>query len=115
MSDHTPDDRWKLLDPATRIDLDDVGLPGHELAESIDADGHRDYWLILTAGLDAAGTDHGATRPPRHEGTKSLPHDLRDLFAHRCGRPRTDGQPCRQIVRHRDDACPWHQQQTTDR
>ena len=52
MSDHTPDDdRWKLLDPATRVNLDDVGLPGHELAESIDADGHRDYWLILTAGM----------------------------------------------------------------
>ncbi|WLP89944.1 hypothetical protein [Gordonia sp. NB41Y] len=116
MSDHTSDDdRWKLLDPATRIDLTAVGLPCHELAESVDADGHREYWLILTVGLDVDGTDHGATQPPRHEGTKSLPHDLREHFAHQCGRPRTNGKPCQQIVSRRGDICPQHQRQTADR
>ena len=101
----------RLLDPATRIDLDDVGLPGHELGESIDRDGHREFWVINVAGLDTAGTDHGASRPPRHEQLRPLPAEVRAVFEHRCGRPRVDGQPCRQIVRRPGAACAWHQQQ----
>ena len=98
----------RLLDPTTCVRLDDVGLPGYQIGESIAPDGTRELWIVDLDGLGVDGTDHGAIEPPAHEKARGLPRELRALFAKRCGRPRKDGQPCRSIVAHRGAACPAH-------
>lgn len=121
MSDYDPNDpldQRQLLDPSTRVDLTDVGLPGFQIGEAVAWNGTREFWLISLDGLQRDDTDHGDALQ-QHDGLGPLSQEWRDRIAaapFRCGRPRRDGQACRAIVGHLGDACGWHRlQQAADR
>lgn len=121
MSDYDPNnplDERQLLDPNTRVDLTDVGLPGFQIGEAVAWNGTREFWLVSLDGLQRDDTDHGDALQ-QHDGLGPLSPEWRDRIAaapFRCGRPRRDGQACRAIVGHLGDACGWHRlQQEADR
>ena len=112
MNDHEHDHEpcRKLLDPQTRVALGPHGSPGFEVGETVDADGHRQFWIVDTDQLDAANADHG-NQNPVHEQAGLLPSSWDDRIAAaplRCCRPTAAGRPCRQIVTHPGVACAQH-------
>lgn len=93
-------DAFSYLDPATAINLDRYGLPGHIATASIDSDGSTALWI---ANLGALAHDpSSATYPiPPHEHDGPLPTALQ-VHLHqvpiRCGRPTNGGTPCQRRV-----------------
>lgn len=104
------DDRFKLVDAATECFLADVGLPGHSLAETINPNGNRQFWLVDRTQLGDEAADHG-DQSPGHELTGPLPAGVVARIRSapiRCGARCADGHPCRIEVRAPGHACGWH-------
>ncbi|HEY9316111.1 hypothetical protein [Williamsia sp.] len=109
----TTDDRAKLIDPTTEVWLAEHGLPGFTVAETIDAGGNRQFWIVDRDQLGGRDVDHG-NESPAHEQTGFLSERWHDRIAaapFRCCRPRRDGRPCRILVRSADSACAYHRRQ----
>lgn len=98
--------------------LDDVG-GGHRSAfVAVTADGRDVLWLVdHDHADDSDDADYGCAcqRCAPHERTGPLPAHVRGLVARakpRCGRPRADGRPCRNVVATCGDACHHHRPPT---
>lgn len=93
--------------------LCDAGAPDYVAAVCVNADGQEVLWLVNMPVLEGHGCEvtHGSSSQAWHEGLGELPEFWRSrvLWAGpRCGRPRVDGQPCRQQVREAGLACCFH-------
>ncbi|WP_328856359.1 hypothetical protein OG579_13655 [Williamsia herbipolensis] len=92
------DDELRFLDPTTRRPLDDVGLPGSDLAETVDADGSVVLWIVDRDRIYDRGVDLGDEQPP-HDLTGALPAPWRSGSAPKptapvCGAPTATGKAC---------------------
>jgi hypothetical protein len=104
------DDRFSLLDRARSACLCDVGLPDYVAAVCVDVDGADRLWLVSETELEAEYARCGRADQP-HEKLGRLPHAVRERIwgdTLRCGRPRSNGQPCRQRVKEPGQTCAAH-------
>jgi hypothetical protein len=100
----------RLIDPHRTVCLCDVGAPDYVLTVTVDANGEQTLWLARKDLIGRPDADHGNENPP-HEKLGRLPHTVRERIwgeSLRCGRPRWDGQPCRQRVADPGAACSSH-------
>ena len=90
---------------------------GYLLAWCVGPDGSRQPWVISPAG-DAAEHGCSCSECCPHEQFGPMPTSIlrrAHSYPFRCGRPRSDGKPCRMIVRRAGDACDWHGEHEADR
>ncbi|WP_431818632.1 hypothetical protein [Gordonia jacobaea] len=110
---HDPLERaWALIDPRTQRGLGDVGLPGHQLVESIDADGNRELWIADCGVVGRRDVDHGDPCP-KHDLDEPLPDETRARVWSvpiRCGAPTECGRPCRRRVAQSGQRCGAHRE-----
>lgn len=86
------------------------GLPDYVAAECVNQDGTTSFWLVSKEHLDAEDAPAGNPNQS-HEKLGRLPGLVRDRIwgdRLRCGRPRYDGQPCRQRVKEPGQPCGQH-------
>jgi hypothetical protein len=110
MCDKPGCDHDRLIDPQHTMCLCDVGAPAYVVAVAVDANGEQTFWLARKDLIGCAGADHGNENPP-HEKLGRLAQSIRERIwgdALRCGRPRYDGQPCRQRVAEPGQSCAAH-------
>lgn len=108
-----------VLDRQRCTYLGDVGAPGCSVGMTLVVDESGLYDGIEVAVLHQPGAtkvhDVLCAGAP-HEQLGPLPAEWRvrvhGEMAFRCGRRRSDGQPCRAQVRHHGEACCWHRDQT---
>src|SRR5262245_13569110 len=108
-TDQAGHNHWRLVDPHRTACLCDVGAPGYIATVAVAPDGGESLWLADTELLDH-DADLGNPNQ-RHEKLGRLPQPIRDRIwgdALRCGRPRSNGQPCRQRVAEPGHACSDH-------
>lgn len=100
-----------LVDRSRSACLCDVGLPGFSVAWGVAPNGDDVAWLVDEAEfLKGADAQQGNANQV-HEQVGPLPAIWRHRIAlapHRCGRARTDGRPCRQLVGAPGRTCAWH-------
>lgn len=107
MSCADPDHHHNLVDTAAAAL--EVGH-GWYAVEGVDEVGIRSFWLLNPSPVTTVTCR--AHVVPRHELTGPLPPDITARVTSpavpRCGRPRTDGAPCRSLVGAPGDVCAWH-------
>lgn len=110
------EDLIKYIDPETEVDLSDAGLPGFTAAETVDSLGDRQLWIVdLDQLAHCDDVDHGEEHPS-HDELGPLPVEWRERIRTApimCGRPCSDGHPCRISVSRPGHACGWHRKQVT--
>lgn len=95
--------------------LCDAGEPDYVAAVCVTDSGDDVLLLVHVPSLDSEHSQHGNPNQ-QHERLGPLPRRVYDRIwsAHydddgaRCGRPRADGQPCRQRVSEPGAACCFH-------
>lgn len=94
------------IDASRSACLCDVGGDALLVAVVLRGDGSTDFVIIDRGAWGASYS----TDPPSHEYVGPLPMSVqrRIADAHRCGRARLDGQPCRTPVAHPGLACARH-------
>jgi hypothetical protein len=84
---------------------------GWDLVELVDDNGDRWPWIsphhVPASGVDGCACHECA--PHEQTGPMGAWH-VADLMAARCGRPRSNGRPCRSRVRERGEPCYWHRE-----
>lgn len=106
--------RW--VDPARMACLCKHGAPGFVVVVAVEPDGEESLWMCREELLGLDGVDHGNPYP-RHELVGRLPRDVRERIWDdqlRCGRPRSNGQPCRHKIAEPGGACGLHRGQPVD-
>lgn len=101
------------MDPVRSCCLCDVGADGFIAATAVGADGTEH---LVLAARDSLGDETVVYNPDcpdvAHEGLGRLPRHIRERICGedylRCGRPRWDGQPCRQRVKEPGQSCSVH-------
>lgn len=104
------DDPISLVDRHRSACLRDVGLDGYMAAVCVSERG-EDVLVLVSRQVLAAGPSHAGDNVPAHERTGRLPGVVRERIwgdALRCGRTRSDGQPCRHRVKERGQTCRAH-------
>jgi hypothetical protein len=103
-------DRFSLLDHDRSACLCDVGLPGYVAAVCVASSGEDRLWLVSETELGAQHARCGRAEQP-HEMLGRLPQAVRERIwgdSLRCGRARSNGQPCRQRVKQPGQTCAAH-------
>ena len=99
-----------LVDRGQAAYLYDAGLPDYFAAVCVTPDGETELWLVREDVLNEPDAAHG-NADQTHEKLGPLPHEVRERIwgdSLRCGRPRCDGQPCRQRVKEPGQSCAVH-------
>ena len=104
------DDRYDLVHTAVSLEN------GYQAVEAVTPTGDRTLWLMAPLCRSCEETtQHGdaSARSAPHDQEGQLPARFRPKPP-RCGRPRSNGKPCRQWVDAEGDACTWHAGATHD-
>lgn len=88
---------------------------GYAATVCITPDGGRVLWLLANRGHIKDGDEFGCSCQrcaPHEHPDRPIPPRMTAALDRptqpRCGRPRTDGQPCRTLVARDGLACHWH-------
>jgi hypothetical protein len=100
-----------LIDWERSACLCHAGAPDCMAAVCVTEDGETVLWLVSATELGADQPRAGNPNQP-HEKLGRLPQSVRDRIwgdSLRCGRPRSNGQPCRTRVNEPGQVCSFHQ------